>query len=627
MPLADTFLYTSHSDHHAMTQTLSDDRISATSAPSLALESLRQGYAAKLSPVSIINQCYDHLEKHVDPTAWIHLVPRSEAVARAAALAAKGPEGLPLYGVPFAVKDNIDVAGIQTTAACPAFAFTPSESATIVQRLLDAGAILLGKTNLDQFATGLVGARSPYGVPASVFNPEFVSGGSSSGSAVAVAAGCVSFALGTDTAGSGRVPAAFNNIVGAKPTRGWLSCKGVVPACRSLDCVSVFALSASDSWEVLRVAGAGQDLADPWSRSPQPRGLPKRPRIGVPKASQREFFGDALSAAAYEEALLKLATLGDLVEIDFAAFSETAALLYDGPWVAERLEAAGAILASQPDALDPAVRSIISKGLNYSAADSHLALTKLEVLRKRVAPTWTTVDVLALPTSPTHYRVDAVQANPVVLNSHLGYYTNFANLLDLCAIAVPTAFRADKLPFGVTLFAPAWTDAAIAALADRIQDSYGISPGVTGHALTRSTQALQWTPQAGTVRIAVVGAHLSGMPLNHELSERAARFVRACNTAPDYKLYALPGTVPPKPGLIRVAKGGAAIALEVWEFSAAAFGDFVSRIPAPLGIGTLAMEDGELVKGFLCEAIAAEEAEDITHFGGWRAYMQSRTSA
>ncbi|MEC5384098.1 allophanate hydrolase [Uliginosibacterium sp. H3] len=596
-------------------------------APCLALETLRQGYAADLSPVSVIEQCYDYLEQYVDPTAWIHLVPRAEALARAAALAAQGSAGLPLYGVPFAVKDNIDVAGIPTTAACPAFAYTPSESATVVQRLLDAGAILLGKTNLDQFATGLVGARSPYGVPASVFNPDFVSGGSSSGSAVTVAAGCVSFALGTDTAGSGRVPAAFNNIVGAKPTRGWLSCKGVVPACRSLDCVSVFALSASDAWDVLAVAGDGQDLADPWSRPARPRGLPKRPRIGIPRTNQREFFGDELSANAYEEAVQRLATFGDLVEIDFTPFSETAALLYDGPWVAERLEAAGNLLATQPDALDPAVRSIISKGLDYSAADCQKAATRLEALRKRAALTWEDVEVMALPTSPTHYRVDAVQANPVVLNSHLGYYTNFANLLDLCAIAVPTAFRMDKLPFGITLFAPAWTDAAIATLGERLHASFALTTGATGQPLTPSSHPQQWMARNDTIRLAVVGAHLEGMPLNHELSERAARFVRACNTAPSYKLFALPGTVPPKPGLVRVTEGGGAIAVEIWELSAAAFGDFVSRIPAPLGIGTLTMEDGEQVKGFLCETIATGGADDITHFGGWRAYMQSRATA
>jgi allophanate hydrolase len=604
-----------------MTADMSDDQ---NDIPNLALETLRQAYAKGMSPFALINKIYDHLEKHVDPTAWIYVVPRDKALAYAAEVAAKGSAGLPLYGVPFAVKDNIDVASIPTTAACPAFAYTPSRSATVVQRLLDAGAILIGKTNLDQFATGLVGARSPYGVPGSVFNPDFVSGGSSSGSAVTVSAGCVSFALGTDTAGSGRVPAAFNNIVGAKPTRGWLSCKGVVPACRSLDCVSVFGLTAGDTWEVLRVAGE-QDLEDPWSRAAQPRGLPKRPRIGVPRPAQREFFGDALSAAAYEHTLQGLAEMGDLVEIDFTPFTETAALLYDGPWVAERLEAAGDLLANQPDALDPAVRAVISKGLNYSAADSHLALTRLEALKKRIAKTWTTIDVLVLPTSPTHYRVDEIQANPVTLNSRLGYYTNFANLLDLCAIAVPTAFRPDDLPFGVTLFAPAWTDAGIAALAERLHNSVGIPAGATRHALAPSSVALEWTSRAGNVRVAVVGAHLSGMPLNHELSERAASFVHACKTTPDYRLYALPGTVPPKPGLIRVAQGGAAIAVEVWEMSAAAFGDFVSRIPAPLGIGTLTMEDGEMVKGFLCESIVIKGAEDITEFGGWRAYMQHRT--
>lgn len=609
-------------ESNASSASVVSTKVPCPAAPDLSIGHLRQQYAeGSATPVSVIESIYRLMGDEADATTWIHRVSREDALARAASLMANGASTqLPLYGIPFAVKDNIDVAGIPTTAACPAFAYTPEVSATVVQRLLDAGAILIGKTNLDQFATGLVGARSPYGIPGSVFNPEYVSGGSSSGSAVAVAAGVVSFALGTDTAGSGRVPASFNNIVGAKPTRGWLSCKGVVPACRSLDCVSVFALTSGDAWEVLRVAGA-EDPADPWSRAVQPEGLPARPRIGVPRVAQREFFGDALAAAQYERALSMLEAFGDIIEIDYAPFTETAGLLYHGPWVAERLEATGDLLRTNPEAIDPAVRDVISKGLNYSAADAHAGQTRLQALRKRVAENWQHIDLLAFPTAPTHYRISEIRSNPVELNTRLGYYTNFANLLDLCALAVPTGMRPDGLPFGITLFAPAGHDAALAALGDALHRSAGLRRGATSFPVTPSAVRFEWAAQRDAIRLAVVGAHLEGMPLNRELRERAARFERRCKTAPDYKLYALPGTVPPKPGMQKVASGGVAFEVEVWELSPAAFGDFVARIPAPLGIGTLKLEDGELVKGFLCEAHALEGAQDISEFGGWRNYL------
>jgi allophanate hydrolase len=592
---------------------------------SLSLSALRQAYTQGYSPLDLVEALYARLPG-ADPAVWLHLLPKEQARARAAELAAQDPASLPLYGIPFAVKDNIDVEGMPTTAACPAFAYTPERSATVVQRLIEAGAILIGKTNLDQFATGLVGARSPYGAPRSVFNADYISGGSSSGSGVVVAAGLVSFALGTDTAGSGRVPAAFNNIVGAKPTRGYLPCTGVVPACRSLDCVSVFALNAADTWSVMQIAG-GDDGLDVLAATPRPRGLPARPRIGVPRPAQREFFGDTLAAAEYDKALQRLASLGELVEFDFAPLAETAALLYEGPWLAERLEACAELFARDPEALDPAVRSVISKGVDYSAAAAFKGRTQLAALQKQIAPMWQDIDLFALPTAPTHYRLSEIEADPLRLNARLGTYTNFANLLDLAAIAVPSSLRADGLPFGITLFAQAWSDAALATLADRLQRLAALPCGATGLAQDNPPLDAQWPTQPGNIRIAVVGAHLSGMPLNRELSERAASFVRACHTAPHYRLYALPGTVPPKPGLIRDTQQGAAIALEVWEMSAAAFGDFVSRIPAPLGIGTLTLDDGEQVKGFLCEHSALAGATDITHYGGWRAYIagQSRT--
>lgn len=598
----------------------------ALDCPDLSFPALRSAYSSgMLTPVALVRRLHDFIERSPHQAAWIHRLPLAALLARAEALMTLDPATLPLYGLPFAVKDNIDVAGLPTTAACPDFAYVAEHTAAAVQRLLDAGAILVGKTNLDQFATGLVGTRSPYGIPSSVFSAAHVSGGSSSGSAVAVAAGCVSFALGTDTAGSGRVPAAFNNIVGAKPTRGWLSTRGVVPACRSLDCVSVFALSAGEAWEVLRVAG-GEDGLDPWSRAPAPRGLPPRPRIGVPRADQLEFFGDAQAAACFAAALARLRTLGDVVEIDFAPFAATARLLYEGPWVAERLEAAGPLIEACTPSVDATVRAVIERGKQYSAADMQSAQTQLAILQKQAATCWQHVDLLVVPTAPTHYRIDEVQADPIRLNSRLGIYTNFTNLLDLCGVAVPGDFRTDGLPSGITLLAPAWQDAALAELAGRFQRQLEHAPGLTGHPLAPAPARCEWPAHAKGIKLAVVGAHLSGMPLNRELTERAARFVCATHTSPEYRLYALPDTTPPKPGLARVASGGAAIAVEVWELAAAAFGDFVARVPAPLGIGTLTLADGGSVKGFICEPCALAGATDITAFGGWRAYLASRAT-
>ncbi|MHB1022159.1 MAG: allophanate hydrolase [Acidobacteriaceae bacterium] len=541
-------------------------------------------------------------------------------------------EDFPLYGVPFAVKDNIDVAGWPTTAACPEFAYEATTDATVVRRLREAGAIVVGKTNLDQFATGLVGTRSPYGVVPNTFRPEYISGGSSSGSASAVARGLVPFALGTDTAGSGRVPAGLNNIVGLKPTRGWLSTAGVVPACRTLDCVSIFALTAEDAEFITTIAG-GFDEEDAYSRleaKDATVGFPDRPRLGIPKVL--EFFGDTEAASAFARALEQARAMGaEIVPIDFAPFAELASLLYQGPWVAERFAAVESLWKQSPEAIHPVVRGIVEGAANYSAADVFKAEYHRTELDRIIATVMATVDALLVPTAPTVYTIEQVLAEPLVLNARLGTYTNFANFADLCALAVPAGMRADGLPAGVTLLAPAWHDRALAAFGHRWQKHLAESEthamlGATGrdfadHEERRPVQA------ANTVRLAVVGAHLRGMPLNHQLTSCGAAFVEATQTAPEYRLYALAGSVPAKPGLVRMASGeerGASIAVELWDVPVGNFGSFVAEIPPPLGIGSLRLTDGRTVKGFICEPCGLESATDITSFGGWRAYLASK---
>jgi allophanate hydrolase len=519
----------------------------------------------------------------------------------------------PLAGKTFAVKDNMDVAGLPTTAACPEFSYIAKETAPAVQRLLDAGAVLVGKTNLDQFATGLVGVRSPYGVPKNPFNAEYIPGGSSSGSAVAVATGQVDFSLGTDTAGSGRVPAAFNNIVGLKPTRGLISTRSIVPACRSLDCVSIFARTAPEAANVFDVVRAF-DAADAFSRpaAPPARAMPRTfegARIGVPQQDQLEFFGNADTPALFDAFIARLRDLGAVVStIDFSAFQETARLLYEGPWVAERYAAIREFIERKPEALHPVTREIIGGATRHRAIEAFQGYYRLQELRRRVAPVWQGIDVLVTPTAGTIYKVSEVAADPVRLNSNLGYYTNFMNLLDLAAIAVPAGFQRDGLPFGVTLAAPAFTDDALLALGGMAHQGFSSPRKRTDDTV---------------VAIAVCGAHLSGLPLNHQLTERGARLVRKCRTSPAYRLYALTEFDPPRPGLVR-GEGGAAIEVEVWDLPAQHFGSFMAGIPAPLGIGSVALEDGSEVKGFLCEAHAVRSAPDITTLGGWRQYLEGK---
>ena len=534
----------------------------------------------------------------------------------------------PLLGVPFAIKDNIDMCGYPTTAGCPAFSYRPPRSATVVHKLLEAGAIAVGKTNLDQFATGLNGTRSPYGTPRNPFDAKYIPGGSSSGSAAAVSAGLVSFALGTDTAGSGRVPAAFNNIVGLKPSCGRLSTAGVVPACRSIDCVSIFALTCFDAAAAMQAA-AGFDPQDPYSRnecelSVTARTLPDGFRFGVPTDENLRFFQDADCPALYRQAIARLEAMGGkAVTIDLAPFLEAGALLYDGPWVGERLAGLRDFISDQPDALLPITRNILQSGRRFDGVAAFDGAHELRTLRCITRQQWAKMDVLLLPTAGTIYSLAEIQAQPLVRNANLGYYTTFLNLLDLTAVAVPAGFRGDGLPFGVSLIGQAGQENALLELGDRLHRRAEFGPGAAGYPFPPPSPMPAVGPPM--VKLAVVGAHLSGQPLNGQLTSLDARLVRQCRTAPSYRLFALANTKPPKPGLERTADGvGAPIAVEVWEMTAAAFGTFVAAIPAPMGIGAVKLEDGEEVKGFICEPIALAGARDITSFGGWLNYLRSQ---
>jgi allophanate hydrolase len=596
----------------------------------LDLAALKALYAAGLSPLDLVEEVIARRKASDDPAIFITETPDEDLRAAAKALLASHPQAnsLPLWGIPFAVKDNIDAAGLPTTAACPAFAYAPEKDATVVARLKAAGAIVIGKTNLDQFATGLNGTRSPYGAPRSVFDKAYVSGGSSSGSAVSVAAGLASFALGTDTAGSGRVPAAFNNLVGIKPTPGLVPNVGVVPACRSVDVVTIFAVTVGDGVAVRKVMD-GYDAGDPYSRKATPAALPASGlRIGVLDSAEREFFGNAEVEALYDAAVARAKSLGaTIVPFDYAPFRQAAELLYNGPWVAERLAAVKDFIGTNADDFDPTVRTIIEGAKAYDAVDAFEGQYKLGHLRQKAIAEWQGLDMLMLPTSPTTYTVDAMLADPIVKNSHFGRYTNFANLFGYAAIAVPGGFGADGLPSGVTLFGPSFSDDALAPFADALHRA--CAPGM-GKDKTASLPDASKVAEAddGLVTIMVVGAHLTGMPLNHELTGPGGTLVKTCRTAGDYRLYVLPNTTPPKPGLIREPGfDGKGLEVEVWKVTPSAFGRFVQNIPAPLGIGKVTLDDGSQVSGFLCEPYAIKGAQEVTELGGWRAYIASRKSS
>ena len=585
---------------------------------------MRAGHrSGKTAITETVERTFARIREVDDPAIFIALRAEAAVLAEARALA-DSDRSLPLYGVPVAVKDNIDVAGLPTTAACPAFAYAPSRDAESVARLKRAGALIIGKTNLDQFATGLVGVRTPYGVPRNPLRADLVPGGSSSGSAVAVARGIVPLALGTDTAGSGRVPAALNNIVGLKPSLGVVSTAGVVPACRSLDCVSIFALNVTDAFAALEVV-AGPDEGDPYSRAIALGALspvPPQMRIGVPRASDRIFLDDRNAAAGFEAAERIVRDLdANLVDVDLTPFFEAAKLLYDGPWVAERTAAVGDFIARRPEDVHPVTRAVISRGLSKSATELFRSLHRLAELRVQARRAFCDIDVLMVPTVPAACTVAEVEAEPIGANSRLGTYTNFVNLLDLAGLAVPVSLAADRTPFGVTLLAPSGHDAQVASLGLALHGRTGLPLGALGTPQPLPVP-LKAGPRAGEVAIAVVGAHLSGMPLNHELRTLRARFLCATSTADDYELFALNGGQEPRPGLLRVAAGtGAAIGLETWALPIEGFGRFVASVPPPLSIGTIRLRDGSLVKGFLVEAEAVASARNISSFGGWRAYL------
>lgn len=583
--------------------------------PSLDFAALHGAYrAGSLSPVSVVAEITARLRARGDDGVWISRFPGDALAAEAADLerraASEGLDAMPVYGLPFAVKDNIDVAGLPTTCACPEFSHMPARSAPVIERLRRAGAICIGKTNLDQFATGLVGVRSPYGIPRNPFDASYIPGGSSSGSAVAVAAGLVAFALGTDTAGSGRVPASFNNIIGLKPTRGLISTSGVVPACRSLDCVSIFALTVADAACVLDVA-RGVDSTDGRSRSSPPGframgRLPERFTFGVVAPSDLEFFDNADGRAIYATAIDRLTAIGgQAVTIDYAPFLDATKLVYRGPWLTERHGAIAAAMGDRWDALLPTVRSIVAAGGAISGTEVYAGFDRLAALRQETREVWEQIDLLMLPTTGTIYRLAEVDEDPIALNENLGRYTNFCNLLDLSAIAVPAGFCSAGLPSGVTLFAPAFHDPLLAAIGGALQAAAGLPLGATGQPYPAAPEPAN--PSAHPfVPILVLGAHLSGQPLNHGLVALGARLRRTVRTAPEYGLYALADGK--RPGMVRHASGGAAIEGEVWDVPAEAIGALLATIAPPLGLGSVTLEDGSLVNGFLCEGYAAETA-------------------
>ncbi len=591
--------------------------------PILSLDALRAIYLDRPAAViDVIEEVLARIASAKDPAIFISLVAPDDLRRAARVLLQREPDPalLPLWGIPFAVKDNIDVAGLHTTAACPAFAYRAEADATTVARLKAAGALVVGKTNLDQFATGLNGTRSPYGAPRSVFNADYVSGGSSSGSAVAVAAGLVPFALGTDTAGSSRVPAAFNNIVGIKPTPGLLSTGGVVPACWSLDCVCILSTSVADGVFIRRLA-EGFDQSDPYSVCGMQRAIAPCPRIGVLPEAAREFYGDAENAALYARAIEIMRGLGaEIVAFDYQPFQEIGALLYDGPWLAERLAGIGDFVDKHPQDLDPAVRTLLDGAHRYSAIDAFAGLHRLRELRRRAEAEWAIADLLLLPTSPVIYTVEEMRADPLRLNARFGTYTNFVNFLGCSAIAVPAGFKSDDLPFGVTMVAPPFHDDALAIPAAALHTAAKCGAGYARETIAATPVAV---PGESRIELAVVGAHLKGEPLNRDLTRFGGRLVETTRTASDYRLYLLANTTPRKPGLVRDPNFcGDGIEVEVWSLAPDAFGHFAASIPAPLGIGKVTLADGRQISGFLCENYAIKDAREITDFGGWRGFLR-----
>lgn len=571
----------------------------------LSIRELTEKYrSGELTPEMVIKEIIERAEASKNMNIWITPPSLDFIAPYLTQLNMLDPESTPLWGIPFAIKDNIDLAGVPTTAACEKFAYTPDEHATAVKRLIDAGAIPVGKTNLDQFATGLVGTRSPYGETKNALKPELISGGSSAGSAVSVAAGQAAFSLGTDTAGSGRVPAGLNRLVGFKPSLGAWPVKGVLPACASLDCVTVFANNLQDA-EAVDKAVRGFEEADPWSRSIKRRSHSLPETIYLP-SELPVFYGPF--AEEYKQAWLTsvehIKKLGIPVKLlDTSYLSEAAAVLYDGPWVAERWADWGQFIEANENAAFPATETVLRSGAKpeYDAASVFRAMHKLQAFKQKAHQQLKNA-VLMMPTAGGTWTREEVRENPIETNSKMGLYTNHCNLLDLSAINIPAEDAAENLPFGISLFSGNQNEHLIMGLADLFLHGNGSPVNKT------------------TTLVAVCGLHMRGLPLEKQMLEHGAVFVRESKTAPAYHLVKL-NTEPAKPGLIRTTEGGVSIQLELWEMPMAEFGFFTSLVPAPLGIGTIELEDGTCVQGFVCEAIAAHDAEDISYLGGWRKFL------
>jgi allophanate hydrolase len=594
----------------------------------LNISYLHEAYKNKSrSPKDVIEKILQRSEQFIDHKIWIHQLSLAEIQPYLDNLGNKNIDDLPLYGIPFAIKDNIDLAGIPTTAACPAFFRTPEKSAFVVQQLINAGAIPIGKTNMDQFATGLVGTRSPepWGPCKNSFNKVYISGGSSSGSSVAVALGLASFSLGTDTAGSGRVPASFNNLIGLKPSIGLLSMTGVLPACRSLDCVSIFALTTDDANKVLEQAAA-YDSEDqyarkiPFDNNIRQYGLPDDGfKFAVPKSEQLEFFASGAAKKIFNESIKKMESMGGLKqEIDFSIFIQAAKLLYEGPWVAERYVAIEEIITRKPEALLPVINTIIGGGKNKLASESFKSEYKMQIYRAKAKEMLAKFDFLLTPTAGTIYTVDEVNADPIKLNSNLGYYTNFMNLLDCACVAVPAGFLDNGLPWGISLVSTAMRDRKLLSYANKWQQHNKFKLGNLETQLP-ATQATA-IKYSDTIPVIVCGAHLQGLALNWQLSERGAQFQEKTRSAKSYRMFVIEGILE-RPGMIRDDKGGCSLDIEVWQVPKSEFGSFVAGIPAPLAIGKVETVDGRWLPGFICEGNAVIGAKEISHLGGWRQYL------
>lgn len=588
----------------------------------LTIPSLHEVYQNGTKPADIIEQVYSKIDEVDDPGIFITLFDKEVLLEQAEQLGEFDPSK-PLWGVPFAIKDNIDASGYETTAACPAYAFEAKEDAFIVKELKKAGALLIGKTNLDQFATGLVGVRTPYGAPLNSIDPEIVPGGSSGGSGVAVGHGIVTFSLGTDTAGSGRVPAALNNIVGLKPTLGAFSASGVVPACRSIETVSIFALTVEDAYTAFEVANS-YDPEDAYAReiASYPLTQPKSDLvIGIPSHSSIKFMGDKVQEASFADSVELLKSQGYVIkEIDFEPLYEIANMLYYGSWVAERYTVIEDLLEKQPDAILPVTKKIISLAESRSAADAFKGFYKLKELTRAVEPELASVDIMCVPSIPTFYSVKDLEDDPITPNNNFGTYTNFVNLMDMCGIAVPTPARSDGRPGSVTLLAPKGEDALVASVGLSLEAEGARNLGATDWAFSSSLKLAE--TEKDTITIAVCGAHMDGLPLNKDLLSRGARFAEKVSSASDYKFYALAGGPPHRPGMVRCETGkGHKIEMELWDMPVSEFGSFMQTIPSPLGIGRLKLDDGRSVQGFICEAEGVKDATEISDLGSWRAFL------